>query len=145
RGEKPKPGEHVSSRMVGVRPAYVWDVSQTAGEPIPERPAPQLLEGEAPDGLWESLSQQVRSAGFEVLRVPHGGMIHGANGATNFDGRTVAVRENMDVAAQRKALARAAAHVEMPGTDHAEAVHRAGIGEVEAESVALMIGAAHGQ
>jgi|SRR5690625_511412 len=144
RGEKPKPGETVSSRMVGVRPAYVWDVSQTAGEPIPERPAPQLLEGEAPDGLWESLSQQVRSAGFEVLRVPHGGMIHGANGATNFDGRTVAVRENMDDAAQVKTLAHELAHVKMHGPDQDEARQHRGIGEVEAESVALMIGAAHG-
>lgn len=48
RGEKPKPGEVVRSRMVGAKPAYVWDVSQTSGEAIPEPPAPTLLEGEAP-------------------------------------------------------------------------------------------------
>ena len=46
RFEKPKPGEAVRSRMVGVRPAYVWDVSQTAGDPIPAPPSPRLLEGE---------------------------------------------------------------------------------------------------
>ena len=48
RFEKPRPGEAVRSRMVGVRPAYVWDVSQTAGDPIPTPPSPRLLDGEAP-------------------------------------------------------------------------------------------------
>ena len=43
RFEKPKPGEAVRSRMVGVRPAYVWDVSQTAGDPIPTPPSPRLF------------------------------------------------------------------------------------------------------
>ena len=31
-----------------MKPAYVWDVSQTSGDPIPERPMPVLLEGKAP-------------------------------------------------------------------------------------------------
>lgn len=144
RGEKPKPGETVRTRMVGVRPAYVWDVSQTAGEPIPERLSPRLLEGEAPGGLWKGLSKQARAAGFEVLRVPHEGMIDGANGVTDFETHTVAVRENMDDAAQVKTLAHELAHVLLhdPGQD--EARHHRGIAEIEAESVALMIGAAHG-
>jgi len=43
RGEKPKWGEVVRSRLVGLRPAYVWDISQTDGDPIPERPMPTLL------------------------------------------------------------------------------------------------------
>lgn len=51
--EKPKAGEVVRSRMVGARPAYVWDASQTDGEPLPLTPTPTLLEGEAPAGLWE--------------------------------------------------------------------------------------------
>lgn len=105
KGEKPRPGEVVRSKMVGVRPAYVWDASQTAGDPIPEPPAPRLLEGEAPAGLWEGLAAQVEAAGFAVLRVPHGGMIHGANGMTDYTANTVAVRENMDPAAQVKTLA----------------------------------------
>ncbi len=82
--EKPHPGEVVRSRMVGARPAYVWDVSQTAGDPIPEPPAPTLLEGEAPSGLWDGLAAQVAAAGFTLLRVPHEGMIHGANGMTDW-------------------------------------------------------------
>src|SRR5699024_3629593 len=50
RCEKPKPGEVVRSKMIGLRPAYVWDVSQTAGDPLPEKPQPRLLTGEAPAG-----------------------------------------------------------------------------------------------
>ena len=144
RGEKPRPGEVVRSRMVGVRPAYVWDVSQTAGEPIPEPPAPRLLEGEAPAGLWEGLAAQVAAAGFEVARVPHEGMIQGANGMTDWSARLVVVRENMDPAAQTKTLAHELAHVLMHDPKDEDARQHRGIGEVEAESVALMIGAAHG-
>lgn len=144
RYEKPMPGEVTRSRLIGVKPAYVWDVSQTTGDPIPSPPQPRLLAGNAPTGLWEGLSTQIESAGFTVMRVPHEGMIHGANGLTDFGAKTVAVRENMDPAAQVKTLSHELAHVLLHGPDNPEAVQHRGIGEVEAESVALMIGAAHG-
>ncbi len=144
RFEKPKPGEVVRSRMVGAKPAYVWDISQTTGGPYPERPTPVLLEGEAPAGLWEGLAALVEADGYRVLRVEHEGMIHGANGLTDFAARTVAVRTNMDLAAQVKTLAHELGHVRLHGPDNADWAGHRGIGEVEAESVALMIGAAHG-
>lgn len=37
--EKHKVNEIVRSRMVGARPAYVWDASQTDGEPLPMPPS----------------------------------------------------------------------------------------------------------
>ncbi|OUZ06430.1 serine/arginine repetitive matrix protein 2 [Aeromicrobium sp. PE09-221] len=144
RSEKPRPGEVVRSKMVGVRPAYVWDISSTTGDPIPEPPTPRLLEGEAPGGLWDGLTAQVEAAGFTVVRVPDEGVIRGANGMTDFATRTVAVRTNMDDAAQVKTLAHELGHVLMHGPDQKEARQHRGIGEVEAESVALMVGAAHG-
>lgn len=144
RFEKPKPGEVVRSRMVGAKPAYVWDISQTTGGPYPERPRPVLLEGEAPAGLWDGLIALVEAEGFRVLRVEHAGMIHGANGLTDYQARTVAVRTNMDEAAQVKTLAHELAHVKLHGQDNPDWAGHRGIGEVEAESVALMIGAAHG-
>lgn len=144
RFEKPKPGEVVRSRMVGAKPAYVWDVSQTSGDPVPERPAPTLLEGEAPDGLWAGLASLVEAEGFTVTRVADEREIRGANGVTDYTNRTVAVRSNMDDAAQVKTLAHELAHVKLHGPDNPDATGHRGIGEVEAESVALMIGAAHG-
>lgn len=144
RFEKPKPGEVVRSRMVGARPAYVWDVSQTSGDPVPERPAPMLLKGEAPEGLWDGLASLVEAEGFTVMRVADEREIHGANGVTDYTDRTVSVRMNMDEAAQAKTLAHELAHVKLHGPDNPDATGHRGIGEVEAESVALMIGAAHG-
>ena len=142
--EKPKPGELVRSRMVRARPTYVWDVSFTVGPPIPERPVPRLLEGQAPDGLWNGLAALIEAEGYRVLTVEHEGLIHGANGLTDYTAHTVAVRTNMDQAAQAKTLAHELAHVKLHGPDNPDAIKHRGIGEVEAESVALMIGAAHG-
>lgn len=144
RREKPKPGEVVRSRMVGARPAYVWDVSQTDGEPLPTTPAPVLLEGEAPAGLWDGLAAQIQAAGFEVVSVPDEMAIMGANGMTDYEARTVSVRENMPPAARVKTLAHELAHVMMHDPDDVEVRQHRGIREVEAESVSLMIGAAHG-
>jgi hypothetical protein len=63
--------------MVGAKPAYVWDVSQTSGGPVPERPRPMLLEGDAPARLWDGLAALVEAEGYAVLRVEHEGMIRG--------------------------------------------------------------------
>lgn len=142
--EKHRAGEVVRQKMVGAKPAYVWDVSQTDGEPIPEAPEPMLLEGQAPLGLWDGLATQVQAAGFELARVPDSSIIQGANGLTDYVSKTVSVRSDMSDAAQVKTLAHELAHVLMHGPDNAEARQHRGVGEVEAESVALMIGAAHG-
>lgn len=144
RGEKPRPGEVARTRMVGVRPAYVWDVSQTAGDPIPERPSPKLLKGEAPAGLWDGLAEQVSAEGFTVGVVPDAVAIGRANGLTDYLARSVVVREDMDPAARVKTLAHELAHVLLHGPDNPDATSHRGIAEVEAESVALMVGAAHG-
>lgn len=144
RGEKPKPGETVRSRMVGVRPAYVWDVSQTTGDPIPERPQPALMRGQAPEGLKEGLADLFRAEAFELVWVPHEGMIGGASGRTDYTARQVAVATNVDEAEQVLTEAHELGHVKMHGPDQEEARQHRGIGEVEAESVALMICAAHG-
>ncbi|CEG97291.1 ArdC-like ssDNA-binding domain-containing protein [Propionibacterium freudenreichii] len=142
--EKPRPGEAVRSKLVGVRPAYVWDASQTAGDDIPEPPRPKLLEGQAPHGLWEGLAAQVKAAGFTLVDVAAASEIFGANGVTDYAAHTVTVRSDMDAAARVKTLAHELGHVLMHGPENQEARQHRGISEVEAESVALMVGAAHG-
>src|SRR4051812_25899427 len=42
RGEYPQWGETAKTRLVGLKPTHVWDVSQTTGDPIPEPPRPIL-------------------------------------------------------------------------------------------------------
>lgn len=144
RGERPAPGETARVRMIGVHPAYVWDVSQTDGTPLPELPQPTLLVGEAPEGLWDGLADQITHHGFELLLVSDAKAIGGANGLTDFFTHEVSVRMDMDDAAQVKTLAHELGHVLLHNTDEADAAMHRGIAEVKAESVALMIAAAHG-
>lgn len=144
RGEKPRPGETARSKMVTVKPAYVWDVSQTTGEPIPEKPRPVLLAGQAPAGLWHGLAAAVAERGYTLTDAPDAPALGGANGVTDFAARTVTVRTDMDDAARVKTLAHELAHIALNhGDREPQGLHR-GIGEVEAESVALMVCTAFG-
>lgn len=144
RGEEARAGDVVRSRLVGVRPAYVWDVSQTSGASIPGTPDPVLLEGQAPRGLWDGLADQIEARGFGLRLVSTATAIGGANGLTDYTSREVSVRMDMDDAAQVKTLAHELGHVILHSPDNADAAMHRGIAEVEAESVALMVGAAHG-
>jgi len=144
RGEKPGWGEVVRSRLVGLKPAHVWDISQTDGEEIPETPRPTLLQGQGPAGLWDGLADQITARGFELRLVSNAAAIGGANGLTDYMSREVSVRMDMDDAAQVKTLAHELGHLMLHSPDDADAVMHRGIAEVEAESVALMVGAAHG-
>jgi antirestriction protein ArdC len=143
RGEEPNRGESHRSRLVGVKPAHVWDISQTDGKPIPERPRPTLLQGQAPEGLWEGLVAQIEARGLTVKAVP-AAAIGGANGLTDYVTGEVSVRMDMDDAGRVKTLAHELGHVMLHGPGNPDASLHRGIAEVEAESVALMIGAAHG-
>lgn len=152
RNEKPKPGEHARSRMIGVKPTYVWDISQTAGDPVPELPRPTLLRGQAPARLWDGLADQITGAGFELRLVSSAAVISGANGLTDFLSQDVSIRTDMDDAAQAKTLAHELGHVllhapranALSTKPAADATLHRGVAEVEAESVALMVAAAHG-
>lgn len=152
RSERPRPGEIVRSKMVGLKPTHVWDVSQTDGVPVPELPRPVLLTGQAPGGLWDGLADQITGAGYELRLVSNAGVIGGANGLTDFLAREVSVRMDMDDSAQAKTLAHELGHVLLhePKSSNisaavaADAALHRGVAEVEAESVALMVGAAHG-
>ena len=87
-------------RVAGWRVVHVFDILQTSGEPLPERPMPQLLAGQAPDGLWKALAEQVTAHGFALQR----GDCGTANGLTDYTRRTVRVRTDIDDAAAVKTL-----------------------------------------
>lgn len=149
RAEPPDGAAVISARrrVTGWTTATVFSLSQTEGEPLFLPPRPVLLQGDAPPGLWDGLVAQLRDQGFDVLTVPTSDDIGGANGVTNFTTRLVMVRADMDAAAQVKTLAHERGHALLhdparTGTDPRD-IHR-GVLEVEAESVAYLIGAAHG-
>jgi hypothetical protein len=76
--------------------------------------------------------------------VSNAAAIGGANGLTDYTTHQVSVRMDMDDAARVKTLAHELGHVMLHGPGNADAGMHRGIAEVEAESVALMVGAAHG-
>ncbi len=131
-------------RIVAFTQAYVFDISQTQGESLPEPPRATLLRGQAPEGLWDQLATQVRAARFELERGPCGL----ANGITNYQTRTVTIRSDVDDAQACKTLAHELAHglLHDPSffkDDPTSAACR-GDAEVEAESVAYLVVTAAG-
>jgi len=132
--------------VVGFRPAYVWDITQTTGEPLPIPPPPRLLAGQAPAGLWEALAAQCAAAGYTVTRRPIAGQ-DGPNGYTAYATREVVVRADVDDAQAVKTLAHELAHVvhdDPAGFPAGQTGGCRGSREVEAESVAYLVAADFG-
>ena len=133
-------GQSARPPIAGYRVAYVWDVRQTTGEPLPEQQLPQLLQGQAPDGLWDALAGLVHEAGYRIERGPCGD----ANGVTIPAERLVRVRDDLDDAQAVKTLAHELGHVRLHAADPKAGVLCRGAIEVEAESVAFLVTAVHG-
>jgi DNA primase len=60
--------EHGHSWRDADHVTYVWDLSQTSGQPLPARAATGLPAGAVPPGLWEALCWLARREGFAVER-----------------------------------------------------------------------------
>lgn len=129
--EAPKPGDAPAKTLHGFRVSYVFDESQTDGEPLPDV-RPRLLTGEGPSGLWDALAKQVANAGFMLDRAD----CSPANGVTDHLSRTVSVRPDLDAKQACKTLAHELAHVLL---EHAPRRVARPIAEVEAESVAFVV------
>lgn len=127
-------------RLVGFRAVAVFDVSQTDGEPLPVQPRPVLLDGEAPEGLWDALAGMVAGEGYTLER----GECGGANGYTRPDTRVVRVRDDVSDAQACKTLAHELGHVLLHADDMGAYVAHRGVAEVEAESVAYVVADACG-
>jgi antirestriction protein ArdC len=129
----------------GFRLVSTFDVSQTDGDALPEDPArPVLLEGEAPEGLWQSLAEMVFDAGYTLRRGPSE---HGENGYTRPSDKVVQVTEGLSDAQACKTLAHEVAHVLLHTDDKAlteDAILHRNVAEIEAESVAHIVANVHG-
>lgn len=139
-------GEITSAvKVFGFRPVPVFDISQTEGPDLDDGPTPTLLEGEAPEGLWDYLAQQVVQANFTLHRTLDARSPCSANGITNFRTKQVDVRYDVSDAQAVKTLAHELAHVRLhdPATADPDVISRGAI-EVEAESVAYLVTSHYG-
>ena len=144
KGEKPEAGEAAATRMVGVRPAHVFPVNFTDGPDLPEVPAPQLLRGEAPPGLWDGLAALIRAKDFSLDDVANAAEIGGANGVTMWGPDKILVRADMEPLARTKTLSHEVGHLVGHDPKDPDVPAHRGIAEIEAESVAAFVLAAHG-
>lgn len=132
-------GAEPERRIVGWRVETVFDVGQTKGEPLPQKPQPVRLDGPAPKGLWDQIARQIESAGYDVrLEDPRH---EGALGVTDFTAKTVAVRPDLPPAQQCKTLAHELGHISM---EHGNRQIARATAEIEAESVACLVMASAG-
>jgi antirestriction protein ArdC len=127
--------------IVGVKPVSVFDAAQVDPAP-PQAPMPELLEGAAPPGLWESLAELVRQEGYTLRR----GDCSPANGVTDYTAREVTVRPDLDDSQAVKTLAHELGHVLLPPPAEESLLNPVcrGLREIEAESVAYIVTHAHG-
>ena len=125
------------------RVAYVWDLSQTTGQPVapPGLPAP----GQAPAGLWDALCWLARREGFAVEREDGAP----ADGTTFWTARRIRLLPGLTGEQAVWALAHQLGHVMLhaapgphpPGTTTSGCT---GLRKAEADSVAYITCARHG-
>mgnify|MGYP001791645725 CR=1 FL=1 len=147
-GEAPSAGEELETKRVlkGFRIEHVFAAEQTTGHPLPEPPRPRVLDGQAPDGLWDNIIGQITDRGYAVRMVPSADAIGEANGRTTWDSHLVEVRSDMDEAARVKTAIHELGHVLLHDpAGLAGRVHPSlGLKEVEAASVAFIVADAPG-
>jgi antirestriction protein ArdC len=132
--EKQNGDEEAIESIRGWKVVYVFDISQTDGDPIADLDAirPKLLDGDAPEGIWDALVTQAGAAGFEVVRDQK----RNENGYCDFLNIVIAVRPDIAPAQALKTLIHELGHALL----HSEApVRSREAAEVEVESVAYIV------
>ena len=126
--------EKTLQQIRGFRVVYVFDISQTEGEEIPNLDAvrPKLLDGDAPEGIWDVLVSQASAAGFKVIRDQK----RSENGYCDILNKEIAVRPDVAPAQAVKTLVHELAHALLHGD---EVFRPREIQEVEVESVAYIV------
>jgi len=124
----------------GFRVATVFDISQTDGPDLSSL-TPTTLDGAPPLGLFSDLLDAVEAAGYTFL---YRDDLAPANGVTNHRDRTVAIRDDLPGAQKVKTLTHELAHVLLHTPETLPEGMTRPVAEVEAESVAYVVTAAHG-
>lgn len=119
--------------LAGFKVVHVFDISQTDGDDLPDRYAvrPQLLNGSAPEGLWDALVAQATEAGYTVVRTRRGS----ANGYCDFLAKEIGVRPDVSDLQAVKTLVHEVGHALL----HEDGAESRAIAEVEVESTAFVV------
>lgn len=128
-------GEEKSFQQLrGFRIVHVFDISQTDGDPIEDLDAirPKLLDGDAPEGIWDALVTQAGAAGFEVVRDQK----RNENGYCDLLNKRIGVRPDVAPAQAVKTLVHELGHALLHGDGP---VASREVAEVEVESVAYIV------
>jgi antirestriction protein ArdC len=126
--------EKTMQQIRGFRVVHVFDISQTDGEEIPDLDAirPKLLQGNAPEGIWDMVARHAQSVGYEVIRHQRGS----ENGYCDFLKKQISVCPDVSGAQAVKTLIHEVGHALL----HAEGpVASREVAEVEVESVAYIV------
>ena len=129
-------------KVTGKRAFYpvlsVFDISQTDGDPVPPRPGEAvLLQGDDEGEIYERTAAFLREKGWDVAVEPI--PLPGVNGFTMHGAQVVRVDADLSPAARAKTGLHEAAHAILHGEDGDQFSHR-GVREIEAESVAYVVG-----
>jgi len=128
-------GEDVSE-IRGFKLVPVFDISQTEGPDLPD--VVSKLEGLAPEGVFERLTEFAHSIGFRVERPES--LDSGANGDTTHSLGLIRVVSANSEAQQAKTLAHEIGHALLHDPEYATNMELArGLKELEAESTAYVI------
>ena len=120
----------------GFKMVPVFDISQTDGPDLPE--AVSRLEGLAPEGVFERLTEFAHSIGFRVERPES--LASGANGDTTHASGLIRVVSTNSEAQQAKTLAHEIGHALLHDPEYVTTKDLSrGLKELEAESTAYVI------
>lgn len=130
-------GEDEKERVTGFGTGYVFDVSQTDGEPLPAVEVP-VLDGEDGQELYDRLADLAAAEGVSLVRRPAEAMPAGVMGYYTPSERSIVVAEASPLQ-MTKTLAHELGHHYTGLTDASRSEH-----ETIAESVAYVVCAHHG-
>lgn len=146
-------GDNEDKRITLFRPVPVFDVAQTGGDPLPQPPMVEYTPetGDAPQRMHDDLDALIEREGF-ILEYRDLTVERGENapeGYTDFNSKRVVISTVYGDAHQAVTKAHELAHIKLGHGERGSEYHtkpggQRGTMEVEAESVAYVIGRHYG-
>lgn len=122
-------------QLVGFRPARVFALEQTDGEPLPEQPEPQLLTDDTA-AIRQTFQRALTFSEGLGIPIERYALPAGVMGRYNRINRTITLRPNLPPLQALKTLIHELAHALMHTENTTKARHRL---ELEAESCAFLV------